>query len=684
MKVHQILKKAFFAGLLTQVSFCLVPMNMAMAGDWVTSTQKDETTQMDSCVATVKASKQKLPFELSVVYKADSGSLPEIYLKLPAGEEVAQTQLVKVSSKESQPMVLIHAATSAEDQNIYWYAPRSLSQLIKLIKEDNSLDVLLNPKSATPTKLQISLSGSSNAVSQAAKCSKTKTEQVEEYLTLLNQTKVSAASEASDQNGAELLAATKQGFTAFLKVKGIETQIAAVKKEFDSILQKEKKDTADLTAKQSLLSKSTDKMNALVADQDKNKQILADLTGALPELQQKVTAQEQAVADQLKIYNPAKAQVAPLENAVAQQRRQVNELNQAISSSQSSLQQNQSYISQTSSQMQSMQSQLSSSQSQWSSVAFQAQRAEEEYRRFDFQREVDMRLRSDWSYQALVRSQFDKERRARDISAEYDRLIWEMNSAVAQTKQCAATPGQDCSQISTHAQMLIDREKTLFQDRKRANADAESGRWQITATENNVQQQVRNEQNQLQAAYDSAMRNLNDLRSTIESLNSSLQNAQSQISQAQANISQIQASLASLRSQLQSAQSQLSAASSALASKKAEIGLEQIEATLSGQQKDLSDLRAQLKANIDGTAKVQSALKTLDASIKQLAPVIAKQTADVTASQSVLDATHASMTAYNEKKAPLDNDLSTAQVELLNLKEKYQQLYNYFLSLLAA
>jgi chromosome segregation ATPase len=685
---HQIINRTMLTKVLGPASLLLLLSQESIAATaWKTVVVKNPETQVDVCTASVSTAKQKIPFEISVVYQADGKTIPGIYLKLPSDPESpkASTHLVKVSSKESHPMVLIHASTSAEDQDVYWYAPRHLTQLLKLIREDNTLDIMLNPKSAAPTKLQVSLSGSSAALSQAAKCLKNKPEVIEEYLTLLNQSKSASVALAADDNGQRLLESTNLGFLEFLKTKEIDAQISALQKTNDPLLQVAKKQTATLTSKQDALNKSTGKLTAQIIEAGNNQQLLADLAASLPGLQQAQLQQEQLLNEQQKIFAPAKAQIAPLESNVARAKQQVQQMTQAISSTQNDIQQSQSFLNQLFARLQSSERSLNERRSQWGPVSFEAQRAEQEYRRFDVGIETQRRLQNDWTYQNMVQTQFNKERHLERIEFEYNNIIVESQQhATPAAVHCNnTTPGPQCDALNQRAQFLVEREKVVFQERKRLRADVQSDRWQITSIENRVRQEVESEHSQLRNRYDSAMSQLNQLRSDIDSLSADIQSIQGlQIPRTQSDLAQFQGNLSSLRSQLPGAQADLSSASSMLAAKKSELSFELLEANLTSAQKTLSDTKKQLKDNLESTARAESALKALDTSIKQLQVAVAKQTAERDAAQAALTQTETSLASYNEQKAPLEKALSDAKQELLRISDLYQELSNFFLGLL--
>lgn len=687
MTFHQIASKTLLIKILGSASvFLLMSQDVSAESAWKTVIAKNPETQVDVCTAAVSTAKQKIPFEVSVVYKTDGKTLPGIFLKLPADPQNPSpaTHLVKVSSKESHPMILIHASTSAEDQDVYWYAPRRLTQLLKVIRDDNTLDILLNPKSATPTKLQVSLSGSSAALSQAAKCLKNKPELIEEYLVLLNQSKTTSVALSAEDNGQRLLETTEQGFLEFLKSKEVEAKLAALQKENDPLLQVEKKQSATLTSKQDALNKSTSKMTTQILEAGKNQQLLADLAANLPALQQAQMQQEQVASEQLKVFAPVKAQISPLESNVSRAKQQVQQINQGISSTQSDIQQAQSFLNQLTQRLQTGEQELNQRRSQWGPVSFEAQRAEQDFRRFDVGIETQRRLQSDWTFQNLVQTQFNKDRHLEQVSREYDRILAESQQASPAAVHCNnTTPGPQCDALNQRAQFLIDREKVVYQDRKRARADAESGRWQISATENRVRQEVQSQHADLRNRYDVAMGRLNQLRSDIDSITADIQSIQgSQIPRTQSDLAQFQGNLNSLRSQLQVAQSDLNTASSMLAAKKSELSFELLEANLSAAQAALSEAKKQLKDHLENTGRAQTALKALDTSIKQLEVVVAKQTAERDAAQAALDKTEASLAVYNEQKAPLAQALSEVKSEMIRLSDLYQELSNYILGLL--
>ncbi|RZA05004.1 MAG: hypothetical protein EOP11_13825 [Proteobacteria bacterium] len=188
----------------------------------------------DATVCRAITSIPETGFELVMDYPKNGRTLPTISF---TSREAAELVSVKISRKESEPLFLLSAGTN-ETPALFWYAPLNFTRLEKLIRDQNSLELYLDPKTS-PRKVELSLAGSGDALRLVTKClDKTKTP--EAFFKALNAEKESLTPDLGDRSVARLKQATEEAFRAFGEGADTKAALAILRKPVESLLRKEK------------------------------------------------------------------------------------------------------------------------------------------------------------------------------------------------------------------------------------------------------------------------------------------------------------------------------------------------------------------------------------------------------------------------------------------------------------
>lgn len=618
----------------------------AASSKWVNAAETDVVLQTPVCRASTSSSTSKEPLEFRMAYPTNGTTLPMVGIRTKLAPPLIA---IKIERNVFEYLFLLQAGATNEEPNLYWYAPVNFTRLEALIRAKNVLDLVLDPKGATPTAVQVSLSGSSNALDWVKKCLKT-TSVPADFFKLLNAQKDNLTPDLGDRSPLFLFRTVQQAFDAYKAGQKINLEIAALRKTVAPILAKEAAQLKAIQAATASFTSAKTKLDNATALQASLTVKLADAKASLASLQTQKPVATEDLAKKKAIYLPLKEKLAAYEKAVADATALVKSTERKIDENEALIARNQKRIPQLESESASLRRQLPGLESEMNRTRRIYDDADTEYRRYDVRRETENFLDRDAWYSWAKRDLDTAKRELDQAKSAYWPKHTAMFAAKSEMENCQrAQPPQDCS-----------AKVSAFQQAEREWQQASMNQ---TSAESKVRSAERKVEDIEEEAKRKAERESDDLRRKRDDAESYYNRARNELAAAQDRIAEIRSAIPTLRKQIETAKAalvtlreKLVAAQAALAEKIAqrdkfagEIGFEQAKA-------DYLAADALLKEIVAGIA----------ARTKEI-PVLTKQLADTTKAIPVLtksfEASKVALAAAEAKLPPIQEQLKAFRAE---------------------
>lgn len=619
----------------------LAKANFALSlaqSQWKQIEETDSYLQTPVCRAFTQASTSAEPVEFSLAYPKDGKILPMVALRTKLAPALIA---IKINRKETEYLVPLAAGATNQDPNLFWYAPVNFSRLEKLVREQNTLDLILDPKGAA-TPIQVSLAGSSNALDAAKKCVKA-TAFPADFFKLLNAEKDNLNPDLGDRSGAFLFQAVQNAYNAYLAGQSINVEIQALRKTVAPILAKEKSALEKRSSANSVYVKAQKKLtdaNNLVESLT-NK--LNEAKATLASLQAQKPVAEADLAQKKAIYFPLKEKMAPYEKSVADAARTVEGIESDIQENEELIVTNTRRIPELERERQELIREIPGMEDDVARARRAFNDADDAYRRYDVRREADNILNSGFTYRWALNDRDSARRDLDNARNDYFRLQGQVNSAQIALSTCRANPQADCSS----QQAAYDSANRDLQQAQWNQSNLESRlrdlEYKIASLENDANNQAQAESDRLRrvrddadSRYARARRDLNDAQDRIVEIPRLIPVLRQQIADAQA-------ALPGLRNNLAAAQAALAQKTAERNRFAEEIGFEAAKANYLAADKLFGEIVAGIAAR---TKEIPQITKQLTQAQKAVPP-LAKS----------FESAKAALAAADAKLAPIQEQL---------------------------
>lgn len=613
----------------------------AAASNWKNVEETDAYLATPVCRAFTQKSNSAEPVEFSMAYPKDGKLLPMVGLRTKlAPPSIA----IRISATESESLFLLQAGATNADANLYWYAPVNFSRLEAVIRERDTLDLILDPKGAK-TALKVSLAGSSNALDTVKKCLKA-TAVPNDFFKLLNAAKDNLTPDLGDRSPLFLFQAVQKAYDSFLAGRGIQSELAKLRAANKPLLDKEaaaiasvKSATATFTAAKAKLEGAQAKEADLTAKLAAAKAELARLQGEKP-------IAEADLAKKKGIYLPLKAQMAPYEKAIADAAAAVKSIQGDISSKETLIERNTRRIPELERESASLRRQIPGLESRERSTRSAYDDADRDYRNYDVRREYERELDRDtwysWAKRDLdtaKREQSDAKRKTWDAQSK-------MNSARGAMDSCTrVTPPKDCS-AETNAFHAAENEwRSAWMAESSADSKVRSAESKIRSIEDDVKRKVDRISDDFKRKRDSAESDYVRARNELNAAQDRIAEIRSAIPTLRRQIEQAQAALPGLREKLTGAQATYAEKVAARDSFSRSIGFEEAKQAYLDADKVFNEIVAGIAAR---TKEIPVLTKDLAAVTKTI-PALAKA---FTTADTALKAAEAKLAPLTEQLKP--------------------------------
>jgi len=413
-----------------------VVVRNAAAADWTATDEMDAVLKGPSCRAATKVNKSNAPAEIVISVPKDKNLLPVVYLSftgLSANPRFAQIRFAK---NEYQPAYLLSAAPSAQEPDVYWYAPKDLPKLMDLVKSGQTLDVVFDAKSATPIPVRFSLSGSAAALKKITTCSARKDLLPAEFLKALHQQAPLDGSQADAVPVSEVLALTNAAYADYLSGKSVADSLAALRKAMKPLTDKEAKAVKAQADKQAAVDATSTSLRNNQTETTRLEAEVARSTEELNTVRGSLASAESDLAAKKISYDAGRAALAPLENDVRRRQSVLDEASNAVQQTKNDISRFQNHLrdleaeaSRTRDQVAELERSLSSARSEESS-------ARAALGAFDERQEVESALRGNWRYTSLRQTLQEKHEELRRADGDVQSARRRLASAESDLNSC--------------------------------------------------------------------------------------------------------------------------------------------------------------------------------------------------------------------------------------------------------
>lgn|GEM_PF-6040324 len=512
----------------------------AAASKWVNVSETDAYLQTPVCRAYTQVSTSKEPVEFSMSYPVDGKILPMIGLRTKLAPSMIA---IKIERNKFEYLFLLKAGATNEEANLYWYAPVGFTALEALVRERNVLDLVLDPKGAAPSAIQVSLAGSSNALDVVKKCLKT-TSVPGDFFKLLNAQKDALTPDLGDRSPLFLMQTVQQAFAAYKAGQAINLEIAALRKTVAPILAKESAALAELKNANANFNSAQTKLNTATALVETLTTKLAESKATLASLQAQKPIAEADLAKKKATYLPLKEKLAAYEKAVVDATALVKSTENKIDENENLIARNTKRIPQLESESASLRRQIPGLENEVNRTRRTYDDADTEYRRYDVRRETENILSRDAFYGWAKRDLENAKRELDRAKSDY----WPKHTAMFQKK----SEMEACQR----QQPPVDCSGKVNEFR---NAERE---WQQASMEqSNWESKVRDYERKVDDIEDEAKRKAeresDDLRRKRDDAESYYNRARNELSSAQDRIAEIRNAIPVLRRQIETARANL-------------------------------------------------------------------------------------------------------------------------------
>ena len=644
----------------------------ALDKNWKNADEVNPILQTQVCRASTEATTSKEKVELSFVYPKDAKVLPAVFIrtKIPANQVT-----LKLSPQVSEAMLLLNAATTAEETNVFWYAPVNFSRLENIVRERDTLEILVNNAS-----IKVSLAGSSNSLDQVQKCLKGGSAP-EGFFKLLNQTKDNLVPDLGDRSVSFLFKTVQEAFNAYNAGVAANADLAKLRKSVEGALKKEAAAKESFVAAQGKFTKAQEKLNSAKAQVSSLETKIAEAKSSLANLMEAKGKAEQTLAEKKAVYAPLKEQMKPYETKLADAQKTTDSLKSEISNNESLVSGNERKIRSLESERDSLRREIPGLERDVENLRIEYSRAESNLNSYNREWEKRRILDGDWSYQ-------NSKREFESKSRELDRARYEVRDEERKAEQArrelqicrAKQPPEPCAIQESN---LSQAERARDQARNKENSlesDLQSLKWRLDRDEDDATRKVNDE-------YDRLARIRDDFASSLRSKQNELANDQERledirvaIPKLRAQIDRANAALPGLRQKLTDAQVVLAQAQRDLQQFSEQIGFGNAEKEFLAAQKNLADITqgiAQKNKEIPILEKNLVAAKKL---VDPLAKDFAKAEGELSVATQNLAKAQEPLKNFREQEAKILAEVAAQGDRFKTGRAIYQDLLKFLVS----
>jgi chromosome segregation ATPase len=644
----------------------------ASASQWQSVEETDAYLQAPVCRAFTKASNSAEAIELSLSFPKDGKLLPMIALKTNLAPGLVA---IRISSDEMEYFFPLRAAANNQETNLYWYAPLNFTRFEQLVRDSDSLNLILDPKGAA-TPVKVSLKGSGNALDAAKKClTAAKVKVPEDFFKLLNTKKEEITPNLGDRTPAFLFQNVQEAFNAYQAGQLINVELSKLRKANEPLLSKEKAALAVLKNASATFASAKSKLDTATTLVSSLTTKLADSKTKLAALQSEKPLAEADLAAKKAIYLPLKAQMVPYEQNVTKAAAAVKNTADQIEDDEHTIAHNNRLIPDLESESSALRRQIPSLEQRVRSTRSTYDDADSVYRRYDVRRETENFLSRVASYGWATNDYQAGERDLRSAQMNYSSAQSRLSSAEGALRSCQATPNANCSA----QQSAVSSAQSEVQQASSAMSSAQSkmsgAKWRMDNAQNDASRKANSESDRLR-------RNRDDAASAYSSASSALSNAQNRIAEIRSLIPRLRAQIAKAEVELPGLRTQLSAEQTDLAARTSErdqfsqsIGYGVAEANFTSATNHLKEVNDGIAATTKDIPKITKDLAAAQKSVPGLTKSFTQADADLKAAQVKLAPISEQLKPFRAlEKVQLDA-LEVQDQKFKNAKASYQALY---------
>ena len=644
---------------------------------WKNVDEVDAYLQTPVCRTFTQASDSKELVELSLSFAKDGKLLPMIRLET----RLAASRVdVKLSRSVTETLFLLKRAADSNDNNIYWYAPVNFSRFENFLRDNDVLQLILDPK-GQPLPIKISLSGSTNALKQVATCLKT-TKEPTEFLKLLNQQKDNLTPDLGDRTPAFLYQATQAAYAAYLAGQGTAAALAQLQKPFANLLASEASGKKAVAADQLALTKAQEALDKLNQEISSLTDKIAKDQTDLAKFKQDKPAADADLKQKKATYQTLLPQLTPYSKAIADAVSLVKKIQASILSDQNLIVKNGKKIVSDRQETIDLTNSLPSLRSRVNRTADAANRAASAYNSFNVSSEISSRLRSDGMYQMALSSLESDQRNLQNAQSKQQSAqskVWQAQSALS---SCQGNPqtSANCSSQQSALSSAQSEESSASMEESSARMRVSSDQDEVDRRKNSVTNDVQRQADDLRSAYNSAQSAYDNARAEYADAQQRIRDIPGEIVRLQAAIDKATAEIPVLQDQLVAAQNQQAAAQASYDQFAKQIGFDVATSQFQAAQqlddsinKGIADLTKSIPLS-------QKQLKKDQSNLPQVQKTAVQAQTTLTAAQAKLTPIQTQLAPYYEQAAPLMAAQKQQALDLQTQRAIYQDLYKFLMA----
>jgi chromosome segregation ATPase len=611
----------------------------------------------------------ELGFELLMDYPKDGRALPTITF---TSREAAELISVKISRKESEPLFRLSAGTN-EAPAVFWYAPLNFTRLEKLIRDQNSLEIFLDPNT-DPRKIELSLAGSGDALRSVAKClDKTKTP--EAFFKALNGERQSLTPDLGDRSVAWLKQNTQEAFRAYLDGSNIKAALALLRKPVENLLRKEKSALDASAAADVAQERAGTRLSDARADVSSLELKIVSAQEKLAAFKTAKPIAEQDLATKKAAYLPLREQMKPFEAAIVSAKKAEDSFEAEIKKNEGVIAKNERSIRALESERSNLQRAIPGLESDAASLRVQYSQASSNYNAYnpswERQRYLDNESRYRWAKNDISSKESELSRARSDYYSASSRA----DSLRSQVYTCRAQPEPNCSSLESD---LSSAERERDEQQRKMNSlssDISSLESDIRRYESDADSKVSSEQGRLRSERDSYASALSYKESELAQTRGRVEEIRGAIPGLRAQIERARGALPALKGKLADAKEAVAQAIAARDANAASIGFAAAKDAFEAAEQTLKETNYGIAENTKAIPTLEKQLVKAKRIVDPLVKALTKAGVAADAARAKLEIAREPLKGFREEERRLLASLKGAEQAFQSAQANYQALY---------
>lgn len=643
------------------------------AGKWKIADELNNDLNVASCRAYTTASKPA-GAELSLHFPKDPKALPYVTVKTRNAGVNSDLLALRISSRESQYFFRWKTGTDNATPDTFWYVPVDQRDLISLIRERDTLELVLDPKGAK-APLKFSLSGSSAVLDQARKCLGKNFPTADDFLKILVKEKDNLSPELGDRSVDLLFRSTQEAYAAYRLGQDYRARLDLIKKQFAPQVKAEAAALAARNAAQVQVDQN-------IAAIEQTKAEIASAEAKLPSLQSNLDslvnarpALQQTLDQKSAIYNPLREQVQPFLNRRDRAESRYNELAREVRRNENVVSEGENKVGALERERSELDSSIWRSQSKVNELERDLGTADSDLNRFSVPEEARRILQNDWQYSNLQEQRRQKNQQLHEARRNEEQAERRLQDLQRQLNECNSRQGANCADVQNQVNtatwdLSSKRSSTQSLDRECAQLEI-----LIRGQEDSARNQAERKRDELKRKRDEISDQLRNAENELDRSRNRLGQVQFELQSTKADVDRARTALPGLRRDRDNASDEYDRANDEYQAKAKTIGYDVAEKEYLAAKSAVDDLDSRISSLRWEISFQQRIIAGGNDKVTALEQELENLRTGLATAEQRLAAAQAAAKPYHEEASSLEEGLTREGARFKNNRALFQQLY---------